>query len=77
LVKVYRRRTKTGLPSSFDRKLPINEADVVICGQDNLNTAQCFFIFENLPPAEAFALMKRFFEFHYMPKERQLVLIWR
>ncbi len=69
LVKVYRRRTKTDY-CRFQQEVANQwtEADVVICVQDNLNTHNASSFYENLPPAEAFALMKRF-EFHYTPKK--------
>jgi hypothetical protein len=36
--------------------------------QDNLNTHNARSFYENLPPAEAFKLAKKF-EFHYTPKK--------
>jgi hypothetical protein len=69
LVKVYRRRTKADY-CRFAQEV-VNqwaEADVIICVQDNLNTHNASSFYENLPPEQAYSLMKRF-EFHYTPKK--------
>jgi DDE superfamily endonuclease len=44
------------------------EADKIVLVQDNLNTHNASSFYENLEPAEAFALAQRF-EFHYTPKK--------
>ena len=43
-------------------------AEVIVLVQDNLNTHNASSFYENLPPEQAYALMKRF-EFHYTPKK--------
>ncbi len=69
LVKVYPRRTKADY-CRFQKEVADQwvEANVIICVQDNLNTHNASSFYENLPPAEAYSLMKRF-EFHYTPKK--------
>ncbi len=42
-------------------------ADKLVLVEDNLNTHNASSFYENLPPAEAFALAQRF-EMHYTPK---------
>jgi hypothetical protein len=44
------------------------QAEKIVLVQDNLNTHNASSFYENLPPAEAFALAQRF-EFHYTPKK--------
>lgn len=44
------------------------EAEKIVLVQDNLNTHNASSFYENLPPAEAFALAQRF-EMHYTPKK--------
>jgi hypothetical protein len=44
------------------------QAEKIILVQDNLNTHNASSFYENLPPAEAFALAQRF-EMHYTPKK--------
>jgi hypothetical protein len=41
---------------------------VIVEVQDNLNTHNASSFYENLPPAQAYSLMKRF-ELHYTPKK--------
>ena len=43
-------------------------AEIIAIVQDNLNTHNASSFYENLPPEEAYSLMKRF-EFHYTPKK--------
>ena len=44
------------------------DAEKIVPVQDNLNTHNASSFYENLPPAEAFALAQRF-EMHYTPKK--------
>ena len=69
LVRVYPRRTKAD-DCRFQQEVSTewSEAEMIVEVQDNLNTHNASSFYENLPPAEAFALMKRF-EFHYTPKK--------
>lgn len=69
LVRVYRRRTKADY-CRFAQEVAAEwaAAQVIVLVQDNLNTHNASSFYENLPPTEAFALMKRF-EFHYTPKK--------
>lgn len=69
LVRVYQRRTKADycrFQQEVARTWP--SAEVIVQVQDNLNTHNASSFYENLPPQEAFALMKHF-EFHYTPKK--------
>jgi hypothetical protein len=69
IVEVSLRRTKADY-CRFLQKVA-NEyraAEKILLVQDNLNTHSASSFYENLPPKEAFALMKRF-EFHYTPKK--------
>ncbi len=69
LVRVYPRRTKADY-CCFQQQV-IKEwsaAEVIIQVQDNLNTHNASSFYENLSPAQAYSLMKRF-EFHYTPKK--------
>ena len=69
LVRVYERRTKTDY-CRFAQEV-INEwslAETIALVQDNLNTHNASSFYENLPPPEAYRLMKRF-EFHFTPKK--------
>lgn len=68
LVKVYPRRTKADY-CRFQQEISEywSDADVIVEVQDNLNTHHASSFYENLPPAEAYQLMKRF-EFHYTPR---------
>ena len=45
-----------------------SEAEKIVLVQDNLNTHNASSFYEDLPPAEAFALAQRF-EMHYTPKK--------
>ena len=69
LVRVYPRRTKADY-CRFQQEVAEHwsGAEVVIEVQDNLNTHNASSFYENLPPAQAYALMKRF-ELHYTPKK--------
>jgi hypothetical protein len=69
LIKVYPRRTKADY-CRFQQAVAEfwSEAEVICQVQDNLNTHNASSFYENLPPSEACALMKRF-EFHYTPKK--------
>jgi len=44
------------------------QAESIVLVQDNLNTHNASSFYENLPPADAFALAQRF-EMHYTPKK--------
>jgi hypothetical protein len=67
--EVYPRRTKADY-CRFAQQVAFQwaEADVIICVQDNLNTHNASSFYENLPPSQAYSLMKRV-EFHYTPKK--------
>ena len=69
LIKVYRRRTKADY-CRFQQEVVRHwsAAEVIVEVQDNLNTHNASSFYENLPPPEAYSLMKRF-EFHYTPKK--------
>lgn len=69
LVKVYPRRTKADY-CRFQQEVVRHwsAAEVIVEVQDNLNTHSASSFYENLPPSEAYQLMKRF-EFHYTPKK--------
>lgn len=69
LVKVYPRRTKADY-CRFQQEIALtwSEAEVIVEVQDNLNTHNASSFYENLPSAEAYALMKQF-EMHYTPKK--------
>lgn len=69
LVRVYKQRTKADY-CRFQQAVSEEwaKAEVITLVQDNLNTHNASSFYENLPPAEAYALMKRF-EFHYTPKK--------
>ena len=69
LVKVYPRRTKADY-CRFQQAVSEHwsGAEVIVQVQDNLNTHHASSFYENLPPAQAYSLMKRF-EFHYTPKK--------
>lgn len=69
LVRVYPRRTKADY-CRFQQEV-VNHwslAEVIALVQDNLNTHNASSFYENLPPEQAYSLMKRF-EFHYTPKK--------
>lgn len=69
LIRVYPRRTKADY-CRFAQEVSQQwcAAEVVALVHDNLNTHNASSFYENLPPEEAFCLMKRF-EFHYTPKK--------
>jgi len=69
LVKVYERRTKADY-CRFVQQVTgeWKQAEVIVLVQDNLNTHNASSFYENLPPEQAYALMKRF-EFHFTPKK--------
>ena len=69
LVKVYPRRTKADY-CRFQQAVSAHwsAAQVIVEVQDNLNTHHASSFYENLPPSQAYQLMKRF-EFHYTPKK--------
>ena len=69
LVRVYPHRTKSDYCRfQLDVAAEWAAAEVIVEVQDNLNTHNASSFYENLPPPEAYALMKRF-EFHYTPKK--------
>jgi len=69
LVRVYPRRTKADY-CRFAQEVSQQwtAAEVITLVQDNLNTHNASSFYENLPPEQAYALMKRF-EFHFTPKK--------
>jgi hypothetical protein len=69
LVRVYRQRTRADY-CRFAQEVARHwsDAEQIVLVQDNLNTHNAGSFYENLPPAEAFALSRRF-EFHYTPKK--------
>lgn len=69
LVRVYPRRTKADY-CCFQQEVARqwSAAEVIALVQDNLNTHNASSFYENLPPEQAYFLMKRF-EFHYTPKK--------
>lgn len=69
LVRVYPRRTKADY-CRFAQEVAAQwaNAEAIVLVQDNLNTHNASSFYENLPPEQAYALMKRF-EFHYTPKK--------
>jgi len=69
LVETSRQRTKADYCRFMQRvagMFPL--AEKVLLVQDNLNTHNASSFYENLPPAEAFALAQAF-EMHYTPKK--------
>ena len=69
LVRVYRQRTRVDY-CRFQKEVVKfwSEAESIVQVQDNLNTHNAGSFYENLPPEEAFQMMKKF-EFHYTPKK--------
>jgi hypothetical protein len=69
LVRVYPRRTKADY-CCFGQEVAQqwSAAEAIVLVQDNLNTHNASSFYENLPPDQAYALMKRF-EFHFTPKK--------
>ncbi len=72
LVRVYSRRTKADY-CRFAQEVvrEWKQAEVIVLVQDNLNTHNASSFYENLPPSQAYSLMKRF-EFHERAEKRQL-----
>lgn len=69
LVEVSRRRTKADYCRFMQRvRAMYRAAEKIVLVQDNLNTHHASSFYENLPPAEAFALAQAF-EMHYTPKK--------
>jgi hypothetical protein len=69
LVETSRQRTKADYCRFMQRVAEtFPRAAKVVLVQDNLNTHDASSFYENLPPAEAFALAQRF-EMHYTPKK--------
>ncbi len=70
LLRVYRRRTKADY-CRFQQEVikEWSSAEVIVEVQDNLNTHNASSFYENLPPSEAYSLMKRF-EFHECAEKR-------
>jgi len=69
LLRVYPRRTKADYCRFQQEVVEFwAGAEVIVQVQDNLNTHNASSFYENLSPAEAYSLMKRF-EFHYTPKK--------
>jgi hypothetical protein len=69
LVETSRQRTKADYCRFMQRvAASFPRADRIVLVQDNLNTHNASSFYENLPPAEAFALAQRF-EMHYTPKK--------
>ncbi len=69
LVRVYRQRTRVDY-CRFAQEVAVqwSSAERIVLVQDNLNTHNAGSFYENLLPAEAFELARRF-EFHYTPKK--------
>jgi hypothetical protein len=69
LVETSQQRTKADY-CRFQQRVAETwpQAEKIILVQDNLNTHNASSFYENLPPAEAFALAQRF-EMHYTPKK--------
>lgn len=69
VVEVSRQRTKADY-CRFKQKVAalFAEAGQIVSIEDNLNTHNASSFYENLPPAEAFALAQRF-EYHHTPKK--------
>jgi hypothetical protein len=69
LVEVSKQRTKADYCRFMLRVAAMYpSAEKIILVQDNLNTHNASSFYENLPPAEAFALAQKF-EMHYTPKK--------
>jgi DDE superfamily endonuclease len=69
LVETSKQRTKLDY-SRFQQRVAKTwpEAEKIVLVRDNLNTHNASSFYENLEPAEAFALAQRF-EMHYTPKK--------
>ena len=69
LVETSKQRTKADYCRFMQRVAEMfPQAEKVVVVQDNLNTHNASSFYENLPPAEAFALAQKF-EMHYTPKK--------
>lgn len=69
LVETSKRRTKADYCRFMQRvNAMFPAAEKIVLVQDNLNTHHASSFYENLPPADAFALAQRF-EMHYTPKK--------
>ncbi len=69
LVETSKQRTKADYCRFMQRVAEMfPQAEKIVLVQDNLNTHNASSFYENLPPAEAFALAQRF-EMHYTPKK--------
>jgi hypothetical protein len=69
VVEVSQQRTKADY-CRFKQKLAASfaEAEQIVSIEDNLNTHNASSFYENLPPAQAFAL-SQMFEYHHTPKK--------
>ena len=68
LVETSKRRTKADYCRFMQRVAAMYpQAERIVVVQDNLNTHNASSFYENLPPAEAFALAQKF-EMHYTPR---------
>ena len=69
LVETSKQRTKMDYCRFMQRVAALfPQAEQIVLVQDNLNTHNASSFYENLPPAEAFALAQKF-EMHYTPKK--------
>ncbi len=69
IVETSKQRTKADYCRFMQRvAASFPQAEKIVLVQDNLNTHNASSFYENLPPAEAFALAQRF-EMHYTPKK--------
>jgi DDE superfamily endonuclease len=69
IVETSRQRTKADYCRFIQRVAEMfPRAEKLVLVQDNLNTHNASSFYENLPPADAFALAQRF-EMHYTPKK--------
>ncbi len=69
LVETSKHRTKADYCRFMQRVTEMYPtAEKIVLVQDNLNTHNASSFYENLPPAEAFALAQKF-EMHYTPKK--------
>lgn len=69
LVETSKQRTKADYCRFMQRVAEMYpQAERIVLVQDNLNTHNASSFYENLPPAEAFALAQAF-EMHYTPKK--------
>ncbi len=69
VVETSKHRTKSDYCRFMQRVTAMYpNAEKIVLVQDNLNTHNASSFYENLPPAEAFALAQKF-EIHYTPKK--------